>query len=280
MPTTDELFEQLRTGKLAGDGDAYDSDNQGDNGGDAGEASETAETADGDAAAAGEGKAESDDDEPLTDHAKRLQENIHRLHASVMASTHAAVKAGAYATFLHNDCMNELAALSTTDDRLRWLSLQAFAFVLLEAVTRRSEKQLVEEVGWRTKKACRLIQSESATRARPRLLQSIGMTADGVEAAVRAVDEQLSESVDCIIAERLAMPTTTTGSRTTTPLLSAHGRTAGAAATETGGRTQDTGHRSQQTGCRKQDAGRRTQDAGYDARDPGAEPPKAGHANL
>ena len=155
----------------------------------------------GPSAAAVEGKAESDDDEPLTDHAKRLQENIHRLHASVMASTHAAVKAGAYATFLHNDCMNELAALSTTDDRLRWLSLQAFAFVLLEAVTRRSEKQLVEEVGWRTKKA-HLIQSESATRMRPRLLQSIGMTADGVEAAVRAVDEQLSESVDCIIAER------------------------------------------------------------------------------
>ena len=203
VPTTDELFEQLRTGKLAGDGDAYDSDNQGDNGGDVGEASETAETAE----AAGEGKAESNDDEPLTDHAKRLQENINRLHASVMTSTHAAVKAGAYVTFQINDCMNELAALSTTDDRLRWLSLQAFAFVLLEAVARRSEKQLVEQVGWRTKKA-HLIQSESATRMRPRLLQSIGMTAERVEAAVCAVDEQLSESVDCIIAEQTgdAMP--------------------------------------------------------------------------
>ena len=40
VPTTEELLEQLRTGKLAGDGDAYDSDNQGDNGGDVGEASD------------------------------------------------------------------------------------------------------------------------------------------------------------------------------------------------------------------------------------------------
>ena len=96
--------------------------------------------------------------------------------------------------------MNELAALSTTDDRLRWLSLQAFAFVLLETVTRRSEKHLIKHAGWRSKKA-QLIDSESATRMRPRLLQSIGMTAERVEAAVCAADEKLSEHVDCIIAE-------------------------------------------------------------------------------
>ena len=190
-----------------------------------------------------------------------------------MASTHAAVKAGAYATFLNNDCMNELAALSTTDDRLRWLSLQAFAFVLLEAVTRRSEKQLVEEVGWRTKKA-HLIQSESATRMRPRLLQSIGMTAErgggGARGRRAAVGERRLHHRRTHWRCRLRRR----GVGRRRPLLSAHGRTAGAPAT--GDRRQDSGHRTQVTANRMQETGRRTQDAGYDARDPGAEPQEGG----
>ena len=198
VPTTEQLLEQLRAGTL--NTEAYESDDgepkvavgAGGAGG-AGDAG-------GSDAVSAEIAAELDDDEPLTDHAKRLRENINRLHASVMASTHAAAKRGAYETFQINDCMNELAALSTTDDRLRWLSLQAFAFVLLETVTRRSEKHLIKHAGWRSKKA-QLIASESATRMRPRLLQSIGMTAERVEAAVRAADEKLSEHVDCIIGE-------------------------------------------------------------------------------
>lgn len=110
-------------------------------------------------------------------HVLRLRDCVDRLR-SVLSSTRAPVMHATMAVVANNECMNALCVAYDEDARLQALNLQAFAFVILETVARRAERASGAA-------------SESASRMRPRLLQSIGTTAEQVEGAVRAADAAL-----------------------------------------------------------------------------------------
>ena len=113
----------------------------------------------------------------------RLRDCIDRLRV-VLSSTPAPVMHATMAVVASNVSMNLLCAAYARDARLQQLNLQAFAYVILETVARRIERATGAA-------------SEAGTRMRPRLLQSIGTTAEQVEGAVAAAEAVLpSGAVD------------------------------------------------------------------------------------
>jgi len=159
----DGLLEQMRQGKLRDEAEAE------------------AVGGDGGSEGGSEGGSDGADAEEHSSYILKLRDAISRLR-QVLSSTRAPVVHATMTVVANNRCMRQLCGACETDARLQNLNLQAFAFVILETVARRAERAAGGA-------------SESGSRMRPRLLQSIGMSADRVEAAVAAANAALPEDV-------------------------------------------------------------------------------------